>query len=71
MKRQIGIALLSLAGLILVPIGSAWAIFVDHMRTIGLSRGAESALVILFVADIICLVAGIYLITTKSKPRTN
>ena len=71
MKRLIGITLLLLGVLPLVLVGIGWAMWKDHMYTIGLSLNAERALVGLFVAAIICLAIGLYLIATNPSPRTN
>jgi len=62
MKRLIGIALLTLAGLTLVPVMAGWVMWTDHAYTLGLSLSAERVLVALLMADIVCLSVALYLI---------
>jgi hypothetical protein len=66
MKRLIGIVLLALGALppLLVILG--WFVWTSHMRTIGLSLGAEIGLVVLFVADFVCVSTGLYLIKSRA-----
>jgi len=71
MKRLIGTALLTLGALPLVLVGAGWLMWMDQMYTIGVSLNAERTLVILLVAEIICLAVGLYLIATNPSPRTN
>jgi hypothetical protein len=62
MKRLIGVALLVLGAL---PLLAGWIMWMGHMYTVGLSLNAERALGILFMADVVCLTVGLYLITSK------
>jgi hypothetical protein len=62
MNWLIGISLLVLGAL---PLLAGWIMWMGHMYTVGLSLNAERALEVLFMADVVCLTVGLYLITSK------
>jgi hypothetical protein len=65
-KRLVGIALLVLGALPLLLVIWGWFMWTRHMRTVGLSLDAKTGLALLFMASIVCVAAGLYLIKSRS-----